>query len=221
MVELSWVTYPVKKIFWGGEKYKDFSQSWEMRRFLKLVKNAEIFQSGEKYRDFSKWSCCNGRLAQVENEKIFSKRWKIQRFFKRKEKYRDFSKGEKYRDFSKCFHGKNLKVVRNARISQKWFYCYGQPAQMEDEKCFERGLITMGDLPRWKAKCLKWHDRTRWGTRAEECTRKEVGLENILPERWVLKGALKKRQGLDNALPKRWGLEGTFKRGGRVRKHTT
>jgi hypothetical protein len=45
-----------------------------------------------------------------------------------------------------------LKVVRNARISQKWFYCYGQPAQMEDEKCFERGLITMGDLPRWKDK---------------------------------------------------------------------
>jgi hypothetical protein len=110
----------------------------------------------------------------------------------------------------------------------------------ETQGFLKNGFIVMGNRPKWKmksvlkevwlqwvtypdekTKCLKWHDRTRWGTRAEECTRKEVGLENILPERWVLKGALKKRQGLDNALPKRWGLEGTFKRGGRVRKHTT
>jgi hypothetical protein len=32
-----------------------------------MVENAEIFQSGEKYEDFSKWSCCNGRPAQVKN----------------------------------------------------------------------------------------------------------------------------------------------------------
>jgi hypothetical protein len=25
------------------------------------------FQGGEKCKDFSKWSCCNGRPAQVEN----------------------------------------------------------------------------------------------------------------------------------------------------------
>jgi hypothetical protein len=51
-----------------------------MQRFSKGVKNTEIFQSEEKYKDFSKgrknteifqrWSCCNGRLARVENEKI-------------------------------------------------------------------------------------------------------------------------------------------------------
>ena len=45
-----------------------------------------------------------------------------------------------------------LKVGRNARISQKWFHCYGQPAQMENEKSFERGLIIMGDLPGRKGK---------------------------------------------------------------------
>jgi hypothetical protein len=48
------------------------------------VKNAKIFrrffQNGEKYRDFSKWSCCNGRPAQV------------------------FQSDEKYEDFSKWFH---------------------------------------------------------------------------------------------------------------------
>jgi hypothetical protein len=54
---------------------------------------------------------------------------------------------------------KILKVVRNAKISQngfnvmckdfsKWFQCNGQPAQMEDEKSFQRGLIVMSDLPR-------------------------------------------------------------------------
>jgi hypothetical protein len=55
-----------------------------------------------------------------------------------------------------------LKVVRNAKISQKWFHCYGQPAQVEDEKCFERGLVIMGDLPGREVNCLKGrHDRTR------------------------------------------------------------
>jgi hypothetical protein len=51
------------------------------RRFL--VKNAEIFQSGKKCKDFSKWSCCNGRPAQV----------KILEIFRRGEKHEDFSKG--------------------------------------------------------------------------------------------------------------------------------
>jgi hypothetical protein len=45
-----------------------------------------------------------------------------------------FEGGEKCKDFS------------------KWFHCYGQPAQMEYEKCFERGLIIMGDLPGRKEK---------------------------------------------------------------------
>jgi hypothetical protein len=35
------------------------------------VKNSKIFQSDEKCEDFSKWSCCNGRPAQVKNTKIF------------------------------------------------------------------------------------------------------------------------------------------------------
>jgi hypothetical protein len=35
------------------------------------VKNTKFFQSDEKYEDFSKWSCCNGRSAQVKNMKIF------------------------------------------------------------------------------------------------------------------------------------------------------
>jgi hypothetical protein len=30
-----------------------------------------IFQNGEKYDDFSKWSCCNGRPAQVKNTIFF------------------------------------------------------------------------------------------------------------------------------------------------------
>ena len=74
-------------------------------------------------------------------------------------------------------NGRSLKVGRNARISQngcivmgnqpkwknfeggekcqdfaKWFHYYGQPAQMENEKSFERGLIIMGDLPGRKGK---------------------------------------------------------------------
>jgi hypothetical protein len=35
------------------------------------VKNAKIFQRGEKYEDVSKWSCCNGRLAQVKMKRLF------------------------------------------------------------------------------------------------------------------------------------------------------
>jgi len=86
----------------------------------------------------------------------------MQRFFKVVKNTKIFRSGEKCKDFSKWFHGKNLKVVRNAKISQKWFHCYGQPAQVEDEKCFERGLVIMGDLPGREVNCLKGrHDRTR------------------------------------------------------------
>jgi hypothetical protein len=46
------------------------------------VKNAEIFQSGEKYKDFSKWSCCNGRPAQMKNAKIFQSDDKCEDFSK-------------------------------------------------------------------------------------------------------------------------------------------
>jgi len=177
MVELSWVTYPVKKIFWGGEKYKDFSQSWEMRRFLKLVKNAEIFQSGEKYRDFSKWSCCNGRLAQVENEKIFSKRWKIQRFFRRKEKYRDFSKVKNTEIFQSVFMGKIWRWWETQGFLKNGFIVMGNRPKWKMKSVLKEVWLQWVTYPDEKTKCLKWHDRTRWGTRAEECTRKEVGLE--------------------------------------------
>ena len=56
MVSLWWVTYPVE--------------------------NMNIFRSGEKCRDFSKWSCCDGRPAQMKN----------------------FGGGEKCENFSKWFH---------------------------------------------------------------------------------------------------------------------
>jgi hypothetical protein len=61
--------------------------------------------------------------------------------------------GEKCKDFSRIF----FKMVKNTEIFQsgekcedfsRWFHCNGQPAQMEDEKSFQRGLIMMGDLPR-------------------------------------------------------------------------
>jgi hypothetical protein len=44
----------------------------------------------------------------------------------------NFGGGEKCKDFS------------------KWFHCNGHAAQMEDEKSFQRGLIMMGDLPKWE-----------------------------------------------------------------------
>jgi hypothetical protein len=53
-----------------------------MKEVFKDVKNTKILKSGEKYRDFSKWSCCNGRPAQMKNIKIF----------RRGEKYENFSK---------------------------------------------------------------------------------------------------------------------------------
>ena len=74
--------------------------------------------------------------------------------------------------------------------------------------------------------------------RAQRHAWNEVGLENALPEKWGLNGALEKRfrkrttqkvraqrrtrkeVGLENALPEKWGLNGALERG-RVRKRTT
>ena len=68
-----------------------------------------------------------------------------------------FESGEKCKDFS------------------KWFYCYGQPAQMEDEKRYERGLIIMGDLPRRKGKMSERDNMIRLGG--------ERGLKSALERR--------------------------------------
>jgi len=117
------------------------------------------------FRDFFK---------MVKNTEIFQSglvvmgdlpRWKTQRFFKEVKNTNIFQSGEKCEDFS------------------KWFHCNGQPAQMEDEKSFQRGLTVMGDLPMWK----KWnvlkerHDRTQrhiiQETGARMSVWKEIGLE--------------------------------------------
>ena len=133
-----------------------------------------------------------GRFFFFENSEIWSGRIVMGEL--PRENY--FESGEKWKDFS------------------KWFHYNGQPARIEDEKSFQRGLIVMGDLPRWNE--MSWRDdmigfkahysrdgsskerskrdRTRRGTRAEKHTRKEIELENVLPERWRLKGALERRQ---------------------------
>jgi hypothetical protein len=69
------VTYPQRfsEIFQNGEKYREISKWSCCNGRPAQVKNTKIFQSGEKYKDFSKWSCCDGRPAQVKNTKIFSK----------------------------------------------------------------------------------------------------------------------------------------------------
>jgi hypothetical protein len=49
--------------------------------------------------------------------------------------------------------------------------------------------------------------------RAQRCIRKEVGLENTLPERWGLEGAPKREKiGLESALSKWRGLKCTLKK---------
>jgi len=113
-----------------------------MRRFLKMVKNANIFQSGEKCRDFSKWSCCNGRPARMKILEVV--------------RNARISQNGLIVMGNRSKNGRTFKVVRNARISQngfivmgnrpkwktfeggekckdfsKWFHCYGQPTQME------------------------------------------------------------------------------------------
>jgi elongation factor P hydroxylase len=60
-----------EKSFQSGEKYKDFSKWSCCDGRPAQMKNTKIFQSGEKYKDFSKWSSCDGRPAQVKNTKIF------------------------------------------------------------------------------------------------------------------------------------------------------
>jgi len=57
------------------------------------------------------------------------------------------------------------------------------------------GLIVMGDLPkeRWWSHYDGWPTQIVMMMRAQRHTRKEVGLENALPERLWLKGALEMR----------------------------
>jgi len=50
---------------------------------------------------------------------------------------------------------------------------------MEDEKSFQRGLIVINDLPRWKNE-MSWKDNM-------------IGLKGALFKRWELKGAFEKR----------------------------
>jgi hypothetical protein len=115
------------------------------------VKNAEIFQSGENIKIFQRF------FTSEEKYKDFPKWGKIQRFFKVVRNAKISQNGFIVMG-NRPKNGKSLKVGRNARISQKWFHCYGQPAQMEDEKCFERGLIIMGDLPGQEDKMSKKDD---------------------------------------------------------------
>jgi len=76
-----------------------------------------------------------------------------------------------------------------------WSHCNGWPTQVRKEKSGlivmgdlprkKDGLIVMGDLPKWKMfwRVLKrWQDRAQRDTRAQRRIRKEVGLENALPE---------------------------------------
>ena len=62
------------------------------------------------------------------------------------------------------------------------------------------------------------HDRTRWGTRAEERTRKEVGLEKHTTREVRAGRSIQKEVRLENALP--IVVEGSkvHSKGGRVRK---
>jgi len=127
VVELSRVTYPEKiekkvflrwsyckgwptqvknmKIFQSGEKCKDFSKWSYCNGRPALVESEKSFQSGEKCGDFSKWSCCNGWPAQM---KFFWRWWEMRGFLKNG--FIVMGNRPKW---------KILKVVRNARISQK------------------------------------------------------------------------------------------------------
>jgi hypothetical protein len=58
------------KIFQSGLVVMGDLPRWKMQRFIKVVRNARISQNSEKCKDSSKWSCCNGRPAQVKNTKI-------------------------------------------------------------------------------------------------------------------------------------------------------
>jgi hypothetical protein len=163
----------------------------------------------------------------------FSKWWKIQRFF---------------------------KVVRNKKISQNGFIvmdnrpnvrwkefskrsdCDGWPTQVKWNVLKRRHDRAQRHYLRdGSSKERSKRDRTRRGMRAEKRTWKEAGLENALPEKWGLKGALERRQGYKTHYP-RWsralrrtqkeaGLENTLpkvvegskmhSKWGRVRKHNT
>jgi len=89
-------------------------------------------------------------------------------------------------------------------FQKKWSHCYGWPTQKKwwshyngwPTQIKDVGLIVMGDLPRkdeeWSC-CNGWPTQRKMLVRTQRHTRKEVGLENALPEKWGLKGALKRR----------------------------
>ena len=58
----------------------------------------------------------------------------------------------------------------------------------------------MGDLPKWK----------KGRVRAQRRTRKEVGLENALPEKQMAQRHTLKEVGLANTLLKRWWVKGAL-----------
>jgi len=152
------------------------------------MKNTKIFQRGlVVLGDLPKWKVLKNTKIFFKNTKIFQSGLVVLGDLPRKgfEKYKDFFKNMKiFKVVLLCWvtcPGENFRGGEKCENFSKWFHCNGQAAQMKGEKSFQKGLIVIGDLPRWKANCLKGrHDRTRRGTRAEKCTRKEVGLENTL-----------------------------------------
>jgi len=145
VVELSWVTYPKNSFF-----------RWSYCN--------GVTYPGEKHEDISKWWKIQRFFKVVRNAEIFQSslvvmgklpRWKTRRFFKEVTNVKIFLKMWEMRKF--------LKMVT----------CNGQPTQMEDEKSFQRGLIVMGDLPRWNE--MSWRDEM-------------IGLEGAIFKRWKLKG---------------------------------
>ena len=139
-----------------------------------MVKNTEIFQSGLVVMgDLPKWKTLRF-FEEVKNTKIFQSGLVVTGDLPR---CNIFGGGEKYDEFSKWFYC-NRQPAPDGRWKggekfkdfSKWFYCNGQPTQMEDEKSFQRGMIMMGDLPRWKKNEMSWRNDM-------------IGLEGVLFKR--------------------------------------
>jgi hypothetical protein len=67
-----------------------------------------------------------------------------------------------------------------------------------DKKTWRIGRVVMGDLPRKKDGLIVMGDLSKWKkerVRAQKHTRKEVGLENAIPEKWWLKAHTKGSEG--------------------------
>ena len=63
-----------------------------------------------------------------------------------------------------------------------------------DKKTWRIGRVVMGDLPRKKDGLIVMGDLPKWKkerVRAQKRTRKEIGLENAIPEKWWLKAHTK------------------------------